>query len=72
MLSVRAKSFALRVPLAALLLSLAACGAVYPELATPVRAAGTRRLDPPPPDDLVYLKFANAVIPSRTRDGRNW
>ncbi|HEY1535938.1 MAG TPA: PDZ domain-containing protein [Polyangiaceae bacterium] len=68
MLSVRANI----IPLATLLVSLSACGAVYPELATPVRPAGTRRLDPPPPDDLVYLKFANAVIPSRTRDGRNW
>ena len=51
---------------------LAACGAVYPEVSTPVRAAGARRLEPPPPDDLVYLKFANAQIPTRTRDGRQW
>ncbi|HEY5376541.1 MAG TPA: PDZ domain-containing protein [Polyangiaceae bacterium] len=72
MLSVRANSFAQRVALAALLVWLTACGAVYPEIGTPVRAAGTRHLDPPPPADLVYLKFANAVIPSRTRDGRNW
>ncbi|MEP7053335.1 MAG: PDZ domain-containing protein [Pseudomonadota bacterium] len=49
-----------------------ACGAVYPEVATPVRPAGTRRLDPVPPGDLVYLKFAGAVIPPRTRDGRQW
>lgn len=51
---------------------LAACGAVYPEISTPVRPAGTRRLEPPPPDDLVYLKFVNAQIPTRTRDGRQW
>jgi membrane-associated protease RseP (regulator of RpoE activity) len=49
-----------------------ACGAVYPEIATPVRAAGARQLDPPPPDDIVYLKFARAQIPTRTRDGRQW
>lgn len=49
-----------------------ACGAVYPEIATPVRAAGTRKLDPPPPDDIVFLKFKSAQIPTRTRDGRNW
>jgi hypothetical protein len=49
-----------------------ACGAVYPEIATPVRPAGMRHLDPPPPQDLMYLKFANAVIPPRTRDGRQW
>jgi hypothetical protein len=29
-------------------------------------------LTPPPPDDLLFLKFAGAVIPARTRDGRNW
>jgi hypothetical protein len=52
--------------------SLAACGAVYPEVATPVRPAGERRLDPPPPEDIVFLKFANAQIPTRTRDGRQW
>lgn len=51
---------------------LSACGAVYPEVSTPVRPAGERRLDPPPPDDLVFLKFANAQIPTRTRDGRQW
>jgi hypothetical protein len=37
-----------------------------------VRAAGTRQLDPPPPDDIVYIKFARAEIPTRTRDGRQW
>jgi hypothetical protein len=54
------------------LASLTACGAVYPEISTPVRAAGERRLDPPPPEDMVFLKFANAQIPTRTRDGRQW
>ncbi len=49
-----------------------ACGAVYPEIATPVRPAGTRTLDPPPPEDIVFLKFKSAQIPTRTRDGRNW
>jgi hypothetical protein len=52
---------------------LVGCGAVYPQLETPVRTApGHVTLTPPPPDDLVFLKFAGAVIPSRTRDGRNW
>ena len=68
MLSVRAPSLAL----ATLLFFSSACGAVYPEIGTPVRSPGTRHLEPPPPEDLVFLKFANAVIPSRTRDGRNW
>ena len=52
---------------------LVGCGAVYPQLETPVRTPpGQVTLTPPPPDDLVFLKFAGAVIPSRTRDGRNW
>jgi len=37
-----------------------------------VRPAGERRLEPPPPEDMVFLKFANAQIPTRTRDGRQW
>jgi hypothetical protein len=52
--------------------ALAGCGAVYPEVATPVRVPGARTLSPPPPDDIVYLKFASALIPTRTRDGRQW
>lgn len=56
-----------------LLAALAGCGAVYPELATTIRAAevGTA-LEPPPPDDLYYLYFEGAVVPARTRDGREW
>ncbi|MES1187843.1 MAG: PDZ domain-containing protein [Myxococcales bacterium] len=54
-------------------LGLLGCGAVYPQLETPVRTPpGQIALTPPPPDDLVFLKFAGAVIPTRTRDGRNW
>lgn len=54
-------------------LGLLGCGAVYPQLETPVRSPpGHVALTPPPPDDLLYLKFAGAVIPTRTRDGRNW
>src|ERR1700742_195591 len=49
-----------------------ACGAVYPEIAPPVPPVGTRTLDPPPPEDIVFLKFKSAQIPTRTRDGRNW
>ncbi len=76
MLSVRVRGFVVRLGLGlsgvSWLAFSSACGAVYPELATPVRPAGTRQLDPPPPDDIVYLKFASAQIPSRTRDGRQW
>ena len=75
MLSVRvhglAQGFALGL-LGLLSFGLCACGAVYPEISTPVRAAGTRQLDPPPPEDLVFLKFASAHIPTHTRDGRLW
>jgi hypothetical protein len=49
------------------------CGAVYPQLSTPVRTppAGAV-LTPPPPDELLFVKFSGAVIPTRTRDGRQW
>lgn len=54
-------------------LSVMGCGAVYPQLATPVRNPPAEAvLKPPPPEDLLFLKFDGAVIPSRTRDGRNW
>ena len=54
-------------------LSLLGCGAVYPQLETPVRTPpGHVTLAPPPPDDLLFLKFGGAVIPTRTRDGRSW
>ena len=72
MISVRVRGLARLVGLLPLWLAVQACGAVYPEIATPVRPPGTRKLDPPPPPDLVYLRFAKAVIPPRTRDGRQW
>ena len=71
MLSASFRGAARCLPLLCVVLSIA-CGAVYPEVSTPVRPVGERHLDPPPPDDLVYLKFANAQIPVRTRDGRQW
>lgn len=52
---------------------LAACGAVFPEVSPPVKAPPqTRALTPPPPSDLVFLAFAGAEIPAKTRDGRQW
>lgn len=54
-------------------LALCGCGAVYPQLNTPVRTPPAHVvLAPPPPEDLLFLKFAGAVIPTRTRDGRSW
>ena len=49
------------------------CALVYPELSAPLNAVpGQRRLDPPPPDDLLYLYVADGRIPPRTQDGRRW
>lgn len=49
------------------------CGAVYPELAAPVRAVPEgKELAPPPPKALRYIAFHSARIPERTRDGRRW
>src|SRR5690242_4392131 len=54
-------------------LGLLGCGAVYPQLETPVRNPPAQaRLTPPPPDNLLFIKFGGAVIPSRTPDGRSW
>jgi len=49
------------------------CGAVYPEISTPLRAPPPGfALEPPPPRELVYVRFKDAVIPTKTRDGRKW
>ena len=52
---------------------LSGCPAVFPELATQVRKfpAG-RDPDPPPPDDLRWIRFLSGRVPERTRDGRTW
>lgn len=56
-----------------LALGLLGCGAVYPQLETPVRTPPAHvTLTPPPPEDLLFLKFDGAAIPARTRDGRSW
>jgi hypothetical protein len=50
-----------------------ACGAVYPEVSTPLRTPPADfRLQPPPPTDVYFIRFKQAVIPKKTRDGRRW
>jgi len=50
-----------------------ACGAVFPEVTPPVKAPPPgRELEPPPPKDVVFIAFAGAEIPEKTRDGRQW
>jgi hypothetical protein len=52
---------------------LAGCAAVYPEIGTKTRKlSGDVALDPPPPEDLRWIKFLSARVPSKTRDGRSW
>jgi hypothetical protein len=59
-------------PLVIATLSLA-CGAVYPEVSTPLRTPPPGfSLKPPPPKDLFFIRFDGAVIPNKTRDGRRW
>jgi PDZ domain/C2 domain len=49
------------------------CAAVYPELGTSIRPAPNEMaLEPPPPEELRWLRFTGAVIPSQMRDGRTW
>lgn len=64
--------WALMVVCAAVLVLLG-CGAVYPEVSAPVRPApGQGELEPPAPEDIVYVDFVRAHIPRTTRDGRAW
>ena len=57
----------------ALILFLSGCGAVFPELTTPVRSVPAgRELVPQAPEDLLYIAFSGAKIPEKTRDGRQW
>jgi hypothetical protein len=52
---------------------LAGCGAVFPEISPPVKSPpNNRELKPAPPPDLVFIAFARADIPAKTRDGRQW
>jgi membrane-associated protease RseP (regulator of RpoE activity) len=50
-----------------------ACGVVYPEVQTPLRTPPPGfALQPPPPEEVLYLRFAGATIPRRTVDGQQW
>jgi hypothetical protein len=49
------------------------CPAVYPELGTRTRPMlPGQPLDPPPPQDLRWIRFLAGTVPERTRDGRSW
>jgi hypothetical protein len=53
--------------------TLLGCAAVYPELGTSIRPMqGQLALDPPPPEDLRWIRFTGATIPTQMRDGRTW
>jgi hypothetical protein len=59
--------------LSLLLVFLAGCPAVYPEIGTRLRKVPAgQSVDPPPPADLKYLKFVSGRVPEKTRDGRTW
>lgn len=50
-----------------------ACGAVYPEVKTPVRSVPPgRQVEPEPPPNLLFIVFDKVIIPKQTRDGRKW
>lgn len=58
---------------AAALVALPGCPAVYPELNTATRKPPAGALvDPPPPDDLHWIRVKAAHIPPHARDGRPW
>ncbi|AKT43185.1 uncharacterized protein CMC5_074160 [Chondromyces crocatus] len=55
------------------LLSASGCPAIYPELGTRLREpAPGQVLEPPPPENLRFIKFVSGTVPERTRDGRTW
>ena len=55
------------------LTSAAGCPAVYPELSTRLRPpVAQQALEPPPPEDLRWIRFVDGSVPERTRDGRTW
>lgn len=59
--------------LGAKLLLLSGCVAVYPEIGTSIhKVTGEQALDPPPPNDLRWVRFKSAQITNSMRDGRTW
>lgn len=54
-------------------IALAGCPAVYPELGTRTRPipAGIA-LDPPPPQELRFLRLVSGKVPPKRRDGQPW
>ncbi|HTM43799.1 MAG TPA: hypothetical protein VL137_02530, partial [Polyangiaceae bacterium] len=52
---------------------LSGCGAVFPEVSTPLHEVpASKEIKPSPPADLMFLRVAGAHIPAMTRDGRTW
>ncbi len=63
----------LRVASVLLAVALAGCPAVYPELGTRTHTIPAGQpLDPPPPQEMHWIKFLSARVPAQTRDGRKW
>ncbi len=55
------------------LLAAGGCSVLYPELATRLRTPPSgQELEPPPPEDVRWLRVVWARVPERTRDGRPW
>ena len=49
------------------------CPVLYAEIGTPIRSVPDQLvLEPGPPEDMLFMRFAKAWIPLRTRDGREW
>jgi membrane-associated protease RseP (regulator of RpoE activity) len=58
---------------AAMLALLPGCAAVYPEIGTNIhKVTGEQAMDPPPPNDLHWIRFKSAQISTSMRDGRTW
>jgi hypothetical protein len=55
------------------LLGLVGCGAIYPEIETPIGPPpNAQSPSPPPPSDYLCIYLKSARLPAFTRDGRKW
>lgn len=61
--------------LAALVAAVVGCPAVYPEIGTRLRTPSRDAaavLDPPPPDEVRWIRFTGGKVPELTRGGQKW
>src|SRR5262245_15343259 len=67
------KRLAFALALASVLAAAQGCVALYPEIGTNIRKiTAEQALDPPPPEDLRWIRIVSGTIKDSMRDGRTW